>query len=387
MKVRKFVGQNSRETLRMARAELGEEAVVLSSRRTPEGFELLALAKDDIGALVSSSLPAAREASRGISQPPAQPAAQVMQEIRALRGLLEEQSANLAWMHAAQSRPACAAMLRELLCAGFGAPLARRLAEALPRDADGEAARRWMAQALARNLRCSPPQGDPFDRGVCALVGPTGVGKTTTVAKLAARCVVKHGAQALGLVSADAYRIGAQDQLRIYARILGVAVHPAHDAESLGAALAALAGKRLVLIDTTGVGQRDARIGEQTELLERSAVKRFLLLCASSQAETLEEAALAYAGSGLAGALLTKVDEAVLLGGALDVAIRRRLALSHVTNGQRVPEDLHRANAEVLVDRALRRSRPPAFQVGSEESRLLAMARAKSVAQGQRALA
>jgi flagellar biosynthesis protein FlhF len=295
--------------------------------------------------------------------------------------MVEEQGAHLAWMHDGKSRPLRSAMLRELMAAGFSAALSRGIAKAVPDDLAVEPARQWLARALVRNLHCAGGAADPVaapavdpvsSGGVFALVGPTGAGKTTTAAKLAAGCVVRYGAGSLGLISADHYRIGAQDQLRIYGRILSVPVHAVHDADSLRAALEALAGKRLVLIDSIGVGQRDARVAEQTALFEEQGIARILLLSAASQAETLEEVVQAHGAGSLAGAILTKTDEAVSLGGALDCAIRHRLRISHVTNGQRVPEDIHPANGPWLIHRALSAVRASVFRMQEEELDLLA---------------
>jgi flagellar biosynthesis protein FlhF len=429
MKVRRYVAVNSREALARARAEIGPDAVVLSGRQTEAGFELLALAKGDVAVLVNAGReqkaqepaapavpqrapPAAQKrAPEPRSGTPATPSARatepkpwippksssgatavaapapaaapraaepiLVNEIRALRNMVEEQGARLAWMHDGKSHPLRSTMLRELMVAGFGAALSRRIAEAVPDDLAVEPARQWLARTLARNLHCAggaaDPAADPVSSGgVFALVGPTGAGKTTTAAKLAAGCVVRYGAGSLGLISADHYRIGAQDQLRIYGRILGAPVHAVHDAESLRAALEALAGKRLVLIDSIGVGQRDARVAEQTALFEEQGIDRILLLSAASQAETLEEVVQAYGAKSLRGAILTKTDEAVLLGGALDCAIRHRLRVSHVTNGQRVPEDIHPANAAWLIHRALSAVRAPVFRMQEEELDLLA---------------
>lgn len=342
------------------------------------------------GAAVRNEAPAPADApgpavapAPAVAPRAAEPA--LVNEIRALRSMVEEQGAHLAWMHDGKSRPLRSAMLRELMAAGFSAALSRRIADAVPDDLAVEPARQWLARTLVRNLHCAggaadaaadpavDPAADPVSSGgVFALVGPTGAGKTTTAAKLAAGCVVRYGAGSLGLISADHYRIGAQDQLRIYGRILGVPVHAVHDAESLRAALAALAGKRLVLIDSIGVGQRDARVAEQTALFEEQGIGRILLLSAASQAETLEEVVQTHGAGSLAGAILTKADEAVLLGGALDCAIRHRLRISHVTNGQRVPEDIHPANAGWLVHRALSAVRAPVFRMQEEELDLLA---------------
>ena len=301
----------------------------------------------------------------------------LLDEIRALRGIVEKQGANLVWMQNFQTRPLKATLLREMMLAGFSPVLARRIAEAIPDDFSPETARTWLSQALVRNLRCAGQDGDPFERGgVFALVGPTGVGKTTTAAKLAASCVVRHGAAALGMISADHYRIGAQDQLRIYGRILGVPVQAVHDADSLRAALETLAGKRLVLIDSIGVGQRDARVAEQSAMFDEQNVSRVLLLSAAGQSETLDEVVQAYGADRLAGAILTKVDEAVSLGGAIDCAIRHHLKISHMTNGQRVPEDIHLAQSAYLVHRSLSASRASAFQMRPQELDLLTIPRA-----------
>lgn len=351
--IARFIGPTARDALKKARIGLGADAVILHTRRSAAGVEVLAAAQDALDRL-TGVLPA-------VSQPPvlpstsAQAPAPVLEELRSLSADVREQLGRLAWDEAARQRPLRGALAQWLSEAGFGERLARELTARLPDDFAEPEARRWVISALCRNLRCAAPAEDLVERGgVYALVGPTGVGKTTTVAKLAARCVVRHGAAALGLVTTDGYRIGAYDQLKIYGRILGVSVQAANDADELGRALDALSGKRLVLIDTVGIGQRDARMREHLELHADRRLARVLVLAACAQEGALEDAVLAYRGAGLAGAILTKLDEAVKLGSALGAAIRNRVPLLAVTNGQRVPEDLHAANAMYLVDRALR---------------------------------
>jgi flagellar biosynthesis protein FlhF len=310
----------------------------------------------------------ARRADRSESE------AGVMAELKSVRGLLEQQLAQFAWDETARRRPLRVKLLQLLLGAGFSAALARYVTERLPDDYSETQAQSWLHGALAKNIVCVPETEAITDRGgVYALVGPTGVGKTTTAAKLAARCVVKYGAQKLGLITTDHYRIGAQDQLRIYGKILGVPVHAVQDQAALASVLAGMRDKHLVLIDTVGMGQRDTRLGEQKALFARSTVRKLLLLNSTCQAETLEEVAQAYCGEGLIGAVLTKVDEAVKIGGALDIAIRHRMPLHYITTGQRVPEDLHSAYPEFLLHRALRPTPANAFALGDEEYRALAM--------------
>ena len=284
----------------------------------------------------------------------------LMDEMQAMRGLIEGQFAQLAWSDAVRRQPLRAQFTRDLLASGYSAALARQITQHLPDDYSAAQAREWLVGVIARNLLCADAEDDLVTRGgVYALVGPTGVGKTTTTAKLAARCAVRYGAKALALLTTDSYRIGAQDQLRIYAKILGVNVHTVTDAAELRGTLDSLSAKHLVLIDTVGMGQRDSRVAEHTHWLAQPDVKRLLLLNATVQAETLEEVVAAYGAArpeanGFAGGIITKIDEAARPGQTLDVAIRHRLLLQYVSNGQRVPEDLHAPNASYLVHRSLR---------------------------------
>ena len=236
---------------------------------------------------------------------------------------------------------------------------------------DEHQARAWAAAVLEKNLVCARSESDLVDGGgIFALVGPTGVGKTTTVAKLASRCAVKYGRESVGLITIDSYRIGAQDQLRIYGKILGISVHTAQDRETLLAVLRSLAGKRLILIDTVGLGQRDERVQELLSTVGNHPIKRVLVMNAAAQSETLEDVVVGYRGAQnnvFAGAVLSKTDEAVRLGGALDVLIRNRLPLLYETNGQRVPEDITIASAKSLILRAVTHLPARAYQVPDDE--------------------
>ncbi|MYN01847.1 flagellar biosynthesis protein FlhF [Pseudoduganella sp. DS3] len=280
----------------------------------------------------------------------------MMSELRAMRGMMETQLNELAFSNTAQREPHKTAVMRELLAAGFSASLARYLADKLPAARDAAEALQWARTALARNINAMNNEDALLEKGgVFALVGPTGVGKTTTTAKLAARCVMRHGPEKLALITTDAYRIGAHEQLRIYGKILGVMVHSVKDEADLRIALNELKNKHTVLIDTVGVSQRDQMVAEQVAMLQGvgSHVQRILCMNATSTQETLSEVVRAYQGSGLAGAIITKLDEAASIGSALDVVIRHKLRLFYASNGQRVPEDLHLADPAALVERAL----------------------------------
>ncbi|HRG70033.1 MAG TPA: flagellar biosynthesis protein FlhF [Thauera aminoaromatica] len=302
--------------------------------------------------------------------------ARLMAELTGIRGMIERQLAGFAWGETRRQAPARAAMLGELLEAGFSAAIARKLVEAVHEDADRIEAREAVGAALDRLMRACASDEDLLDRGgVYALVGPTGVGKTTTTAKLAARCVVRHGADRLALLTTDGYRIGAQEQLRIYGRILGVPVFSVRDAADLRQTLAGLRNKHMVLIDTMGMSQRDRMVAEQAAMLSGAGdVRRLLLLNATARGDTLDDVVRAYAGGDLAGCIFTKVDEAASLAPALDVAVRHELDIRYLTNGQRVPEDLHLPNRAYLLHRALREhgSASPWHLQGDEAGMLLA---------------
>jgi flagellar biosynthesis protein FlhF len=184
---------------------------------------------------------------------------------------------------------------------------------------------------------------------------------------------MRHGPEKLALITTDAYRIGGHEQLRIYGKILGVMVHSVKDEADLRIALKELRNKHTVLIDTIGMSQRDQMVTEQVAMLAGSGanVQRLLCMNATATNETLNEVVRAYQGSGLAGCIMTKLDEAASIGGVLDVMIRQKLNLHYVSSGQRVPEDLHLADRAMLVDRAFRNKREAAAQIQEADLPLL----------------
>lgn len=310
---------------------------------------------------------------------------EVMEEIRSLRKIVEQHLAGFAWGEAARSEPVKTDILRQMLDSGFSPQFARELLTDLPREMNGLEAMAWVKGAADRSLLTIGNENDIVDRGgVYALVGPTGVGKTTTTAKLAARCVLRHGPSKVALVTTDGYRIGAHEQLRIYGRILGVSVHLVKDAVELRQTLIELQHKHMVLIDTMGMSQKDKLVPELTDMLAGCDVQRLLLLNSTSRGDTLDDVVRAYAGESLAGCILTKIDEAASLATVLDVIMRHGLKLQYVSNGQRVPEDLHLPNRSYLLHRAFKdvpESSPHKFD-GVEPG--LMMANAGMVAAGGR---
>jgi flagellar biosynthesis protein FlhF len=307
---------------------------------------------------------------------PASPAASagdgraMIAELREMKGLIEERFGALAFMEKMQRNPAQAQLTQKLLDCGFSPALIRKLAAHIPNDSSDLHA--WVSGVLERNLLTGEDGSALEDEGgVFALVGSTGVGKTTTTAKLAAAFAARYGASNLGLVTLDAYRVGAHEQLRAYGRIIGVAVHTAHDRPALEDLLELLSSKKMVLIDTAGIAQRDSRTQELLEMVSHRSIQRVLVVNAAAQGETIEDVLIAYRANQCKGVVLSKIDEAVKLGPALDAVIRHKLPVLGVANGQRVPEDWHRMSAQALVHRALRGGGSAAYRLDREDVNLV----------------
>ena len=298
---------------------------------------------------------------------------EMMSELRAMKGMIEERFGALAFMEKLQRQPAQARLTQKLLDAGFSPALVRKLVEGQPAPMTEESeSQAWASNVLARNVHTAEQMPALEDQGgVFAMIGSTGVGKTTTTAKIAAAFATKYGASQLGLITLDAYRIGAHEQLRAYGRILGVPVHTAHDRASLEDLLELLAGKKMVLIDTAGTAQRDSRTAELLDMLAHKSIKRILVVNAAQQGETIEDVVGAWRGAEAQGVILSKLDEAVKLAPALDTVIRHKLRVLGVTNGQRVPEDWHRLSSQALVQRALRSHGQSAWRMDASDVNLI----------------
>ncbi|WP_280188157.1 flagellar biosynthesis protein FlhF [Delftia sp. PS-11] len=307
----------------------------------------------------------AREPLRTEAGTAARPQA-LMQELQSMRDLIEERFNTLTWLGQTRQSPIQSSLTHKLIRAGYSPTLSRALIEHLPHDLSAADSVRWLMQVLERNLRTDAEQAPLYEQGgVFALVGSTGVGKTTTTAKLAALCAAKYGASSVGLITLDTYRVGAHDQLRSYGRMLGMVAHLAHDRAALQDLLGLLANKQIVLIDTTGVAPRDPRKDEILDVLDLPGVQKLLAVNAAGQGEALDDVMQAFKARGSNQAILTKVDEAVKIGPSVDTLIRHQLQLRGVTNGQRVPEDWERADAQQLVAASMRSPARSAFDLKS----------------------
>jgi flagellar biosynthesis protein FlhF len=266
--------------------------------------------------------------------------------------------------------PARARVLRQFAAMGVDPHLARELAASM--KAAQSARDEWRLPLSRFADRLPLASRDLADLGgVYAFVGPTGVGKTTTIAKIAARHVMKHGAESVALISTDTYRIGARDQLLTFARILGTPMHSVADARDLRRVLDGLGGKKLVLIDTAGMSQRDVRLAEQftTLRVDGGDVRSVLVLSAATERGALDEAIGVFRSAEPKALVVTKIDEAALLGPVLSLAIESRLPLVYLSDGQRVPEDLHVAGSKRvwLMQAAVQRSRNRPSQLSEDD--------------------
>ncbi|PLX59886.1 flagellar biosynthesis protein FlhF [Sedimenticola selenatireducens] len=388
MKIKRFFAPDIRQALRQVREALGSDAVILSNKKVDGGIELVAAIDYDDAAFTPSPAPQPKPAlspvqplrqkrtPAPVADEPASTVASVSklkeqvipkvewsqdpvlvemrQEMKALRRMMENELSGLSWREMGDHRPETRDLFRKLMGLSISPDICSQLVESVTDVTSADQAWRNALYYLATKMETV---GDDLleQGGVFALIGPTGVGKTTTVAKLAARFALRHGTHQIALISTDNYRIGAQEQLNTYARILDVPVRSAGTREELAVALNGLTGKRLILIDTAGMSQRDVRLSEQLSMLDVAGqgVRSFLTLSAATDNSSLEQTISAFGAARPEACILTKVDEAGSLGGALSALIHKELPLAFVADGQKVPEDLHLARSHTLVSKAV----------------------------------
>jgi flagellar biosynthesis protein FlhF len=412
MQVKRFFAADMRQAMKLVRDELGADAAIIGNRRIAGGVELTAALDYKLSALAprvpnmeledelrktqsrivtaqaelslrsdgESDKTTNRQLFAGLPLTAAEPLIEptlaeprrpapapaaatgvdprafdsMRFELNSLRELMEVQLGSLAWNQLQGSRPAQANLWRRLQRIGLSGPLSRDLLALITDIEEPRQAWRMLLAHLARMI--ATPEIEPLEEGgVIAMVGPAGMGKTTTLAKLAARYVLKYGAQNIALVSMDSYRIGAQEQLKTLGRILNVSVTHVDPGQSLVQALEPLLRKRVVLIDTAGLQASDPALRMQLESLAGRGIKskNYLVLATTSQKQVLTAAYHSYKRCGLAGCILTKLDETASLGEVLSLAISHELPVAYLTDGPRIPDDLHLPRRHQLVSRAV----------------------------------
>ncbi len=371
MKIKRFSGKDMRETMRKVRESFGPDAVILETDRVDGRIEITAAMDFDPAAYqqaqVSSPAPASTaavsqidctdedfEACVLLADEP-EPAAADMaspteiarmrDEVQTIRCLLEAQLSRLVWDEKSRRSPEATGIMRNLSQLGLTPDIVQRLVDDAQPAAGSNAWTASLKQLVEKIAVCDDDMA--CEGGIYAVIGPTGVGKTTSIAKMAARYALQGRSQDIALITIDTYRIGAREQLETFGRIMNVPVYQAEDAASLSTVLRALTDKKLILIDTAGMGQRDLRLTRELACLADAEqdIDVLLALPANTQTESMQEIVDAYLTARPSACILTKVDEATSLGGAFSVLIRSGLPLAYVANGQRVPEDLHFARA------------------------------------------
>jgi flagellar biosynthesis protein FlhF len=369
MKIKHYRAADMRQALRQVRDAQGPDAVILSSRKISGGVEVVAAVDYD----VDVELPEATESAQAASQPtPADYAtlaqrfaaqdhnqvnhlqADVNEELRTLRRMLETQLATLAWNDLTRRAPIQTELLRQLTGLGIAHDLCGELVSQLPQRMELAEAHRLSLAMLARRIETV---GERWmeSGGIVAMVGPTGVGKTTLIAKLAARWVLRNGPRDLALISTDCIRIGAQEQIHTLGRLLGVPAYAIDGAADLAETLDHVGDRRLVLIDSAGLSQRDPRLADELTTLANASdrLETSLVISAASQAGAIEEALEKFVPARPTTCSVTKLDEATSLGGTMSALIRAKLPLAYLSDGQQVPEDLSPARSHQLIARAV----------------------------------
>lgn len=356
MQVEKFVGSDMRQAMAKVREAFGSEAVILGTRRIDDVTEITA-ARDYVaeeiepGKLHVEQRPLAA-AHRGDLSPVIH---DMQLELGKLRKLFEAELAQLAWRDMGRNQPNRFALINRLDLAGIDKPLSNQITEQVLPCEDVEAGWRKSLGLLGTRIKITD-KDLMKEGGVIALVGSTGVGKTTTAAKIAARFANLHGRKNVAFISTDNNKVGGQEQLVSFGSILGIPVQFVSNLEEMQRTLDSLAGRQLVVIDTAGMSQRDMGLAEQMAMLSlaESRIQPLLVIPATARASIVDETIAAYARFKPSAAILTKLDECDALGSILSSVIRHKLPLAFTTNGQKVPDDLHPALAQSLLAEIIR---------------------------------
>jgi len=378
VKIKRYLDKDMRHVLRRVREDQGPDAVILSNRRVDDGIEVIAaidydealvrhamgvaldtdadidsevlakIAEDDVASPADRAM---EVVSADLTQNPVeeQSLKAMQNELSSMRGLLETQLSGLVWKDASLRFPLRAQVLRNLTRLGLAPDTASLIVDQLEPTDDIKSL--WSAPLTALAQTLPVVDDDLLEKGgTIALIGPTGVGKTTTIAKIAARFAMENWSDDIALISADSYRIGAKEHLNAFANIIGAKVYSASNFDELSETLARLQDKKLVLIDTEGRSQRDRDLSSQLAAYGRNAdrVRFYLTLSAATQEAALDETVREFNKVPLEGCIVTKIDEAAQLGCVMSALIRHDLPAAWFSDGQRIPDDLHSASRKKL---------------------------------------
>ena len=367
MNMKRFHERNMHTALQKIREELGDDAVIISSNQSATGVEVVAatdyeaVANSDVVSNVESFEQSSANNTEYLQQNiESQPIVQqidttaIEEEITQLRSIIESQTELISWRKLIAHNPSTRKLLQKLSISGFGFNLSKNLLSKVKDINDFD--RAWSEIETGLKEKISITQESVIEEGgIVALVGPTGVGKTTTIAKIAAQYVMSHGNNDIAIISTDHFRIGAHDQISIYGSILNVPVITANNEAELHKALKIVKNKNLVLIDTAGLSQRDARVHEITDILSKLSKEliTYLVVSANSQLCVQKDVISKFNSDNLSGVVVSKTDEALQIGGILTALIEQNLSIAYETTGQRVPEDINRPDHDQLLAKAI----------------------------------
>jgi len=373
MDMKRFHEKNMHTALQKIRDELGDNAVIISSNQNSTGVEVVAAT--DYEAVANSDVIPNTEVYEKFSVANIQVESKsladrhnvkvepvvheidtsaIQEEISQLRAIIESQTELISWNKLIDQNTVARRLLQKLSISGFGFNLSKQLLGTVKSVNDFDSA--WSQIEVRLKNKLSMTQESVIESGgIVALVGPTGVGKTTTIAKIAAQYAMQHGNSNIAIISTDHFRIGAHDQISIYGSILNVPVVTANNESELHKALKIVKNKKLVLIDTAGLSQRDARVQEVMQALSKLSkdLITYLVVSANSQLCVQKEIINNFMSDGLNGVVVSKTDEASQIGGILTALIEQNIPLAYETTGQRVPEDIVRPNQDEILTKAL----------------------------------
>ena len=411
MKIRRFYGKDMREALKQVKDELGGDAVIMSNKKHADGIEIVAAYDKEpdaqllankaelktqthqsrktptlseiIGDTGPDSLKALLEKQSQSANPTqikdvkqvsekqqqvysSRPAAaqqtnqqqdalkEMRQELSSLRHILQFQVSGLIAQEKRRKHPLHGYLFQRLQQMGISDALAEEVVSYAPEAADERQSWLFLLKLLANRLQTK--HDDILSQsGVVALMGPTGTGKTTTIAKLAAQAAHKFGVEQVAIITLDNYRIGAYEQIATYGKIIGCTVKQAQNSNELSDLLYQFRNKRLVLVDTAGFSQKDARLIKQLDTMKQNScanIRNYLVMQANCQYRVMQQTVNEYRQISLQGCILTKLDECYSLGEVISVAIENKLQICYLADGQRVPEDLQPASTKFLITSA-----------------------------------
>jgi len=411
MKIRRFYGKDMREALKQVKDELGGDAVIMSNKKHADGIEIVAAydkepdaklmvnkaepmsqsnlsrktptlseiigdsGADSLKALLEKQSQSANPAQiKDLKPVPEQPQPiysnkpapvqqnnqqhdalkEMRQELSSLRHILQFQVSGLIEQEKNRKHPLHGYLLQRLQQMGISDALAEEVVSYAPEGADERQSWLFLLKLLANRLQTK--HDDILSQsGVVALMGPTGTGKTTTIAKLAAQAAHKFGVEQVAIITLDNYRIGAYEQIATYGKIIGCSVKQAQNSNELSDLLYQFRNKRLVLVDTAGFSQKDARLIKQLDTMKQNSsanIRNYLVMQANCQYRVMQQTVNEYRQISLQGCILTKLDECYSLGEVISVAIENKLQICYLADGQRVPEDLQPASTKFLITSA-----------------------------------